>query len=753
MKILRENLKEIFRIHSHNLQGFYPHLHITIFSPKTNANHTKKGLIMKPEAQELQERAVNDLLTLWQAGQRDISLQAPTGSGKTRIMARLMQEILERDSKAVFLVSTLSKGKLAMQNYESFVDLARRRICPKLKPFYISAEKDGKNTEYGVYIDRSANVYVLPTSQYTKNSKIHKESALLAFLQECEEQGRRVICIRDESHIATNNLNELKGYFKETFHFSATAKSYDVCINEREAEEAGLIKSVEWRGDSDKELEEELREALQEFKGLQRVYRKEGIHPCCIIQISNENKAQQELPSIIKVVEQAGLNWVCFVDKEQGYSTNTVLAKKKNKALWQKEVKENASFVDVVIFKMVITEGYDIPRACMLYQVRDSQSKQLDEQVIGRVRRNPALGYFDKLDSNTQEVFSKAFVYGVRTANDKRKEVRLKGREEVYDLVSLPEFRESGNEIIKEFQPFLVTIYNEVPLSEIEIDSTKASEGLSKSIFQAFRELEKSEEKVREKYREYVQGYEDFCVFSVNLEAIKGKVRAVVNDYEKYLNVIDVGPRENVYSFYNESKFGFSAESWIWGSENDEVCLDSEAEKEWAKLLKTLAKECAKSIEINEDRIYLFGKNFIEKSNVKYEYYDIRKRVSYPDFIFKDKCDRVHIFEVKSTNVSKEQTIESAEYREKIERLKEAYLEASKKIGAKIRERDSKAHRGEAGIESSEAKITGYIFYIPIKKGDEWDIWCCENGGEKAKMNQAMFEKYLKQANRAISSP
>ena len=40
---------------------------------------------------------------------------------------------------------------------------------------------------------------------------------------------------------------------------------------------------------------------------------------------------------------------------------------------------------------MVITEGYDIPRACMLYQVRDTESKILDEQVVGRVRRNPIL--------------------------------------------------------------------------------------------------------------------------------------------------------------------------------------------------------------------------------------------------------------------------------------------------------------------------------------------------------------------------
>ena len=278
---------------------------------------------------------------------------------------------------------------------------------------------------------------------------------------------------------------------------------------------------------------------------------------------------------------------------------------------------------------------------------------------------------------------------------------------------------------------------------------------------------------------------------------------------DEFVEVKNVELREDVYSFYNESGFRFSADSWMWESEDDEICLDSEAEKEWARILKKLAKECAKSIEINGDRIYLFGKNFIEKSNVKYEYYDTKKRVSYPDFIFKDKCNRVHIFEVKSVNKSKGQMIESNEYKEKIERLKVAYIRASKKIGEEIEKQrkkgelrtqgyggksiESRTESGEAGrgdsrafskrdsssgqnsikqdtrvrgygIESSMesmvdsrdtsevasvdskasigavsedfgtysgdsigGKITGYIFYIPIKRGDEWDIWCCEN--------------------------
>jgi type III restriction enzyme len=38
-----------------------------------------------------------------------------------------------------------------------------------------------------------------------------------------------------------------------------------------------------------------------------------------------------------------------------------------------------------------MTEGYDIPRACALFQIRDTDSKTLSEQVLGRIRRNPIL--------------------------------------------------------------------------------------------------------------------------------------------------------------------------------------------------------------------------------------------------------------------------------------------------------------------------------------------------------------------------
>ena len=81
---------------------------------------------------------------------------------------------------------------------------------------------------------------------------------------------------------------------------------------------------------------------------------------------------------------------------------------------WKDYAKGSSSTIDVIIFKLTISEGWDIPRACMLYQVRDTQSKQLDEQVIGRVRRNPRLVDFETLSEEQKKLAMTAWVWGIK---------------------------------------------------------------------------------------------------------------------------------------------------------------------------------------------------------------------------------------------------------------------------------------------------------------------------------------------------
>ena len=676
---------------------------------------------MKQEIIDLQNTAIKSLLSLAKSRKKEISLKAPTGSGKTYIMASFMNSMLGNDKNVIFVVSTPSKGELARQNYDTFAQLSLNTFT-NINPSYISSGKENnKNEDYSLFIDISHNVYVLPTAQYTDSTRIKKEQTLRQFLEKCTSLHKRVILIRDESHIATNKLNELNKYFDQTINFSATPKEdiYDICIREDSAIRSNLIKSVEYK-DNAGDLKISLENALDKFKkDIRPIYQQQGINPAFIIQISNKEKAEEEIKIIKEVLKDKDLQWVCFVEKESQYESNTKLEKLKNKSLWKNYVKKNDSFIDVVIFKMVITEGFDMPRACMLYQVRNSKSKQLDEQVIGRVRRNPCLTNFEDLDKETQDVMSKAIVYGIKPKeNTKKVATRLKGLQ-IEDNIETALFQ---NEIINEFAPFHITMLQEVTPDDIDItdciDKTKI-QFLGDSVFDLYRDIESSNDLVKEKLKQYCSNYEKWFEYAANLAAIKNKVKEVVNNYDKYGYVKEVKLRTNTYSFFYETDNKERIKNWMWSGEKDSnFSFDSEAEYEWFTILDDLADDYCKRIEIDNKQVYLFGKNFIENSNIKFDYFNVRKCTSYPDFIFKDKADNIHIFEVKSLNKTGNNNIDEQEYNQKILSLQQAYSFASKK--------------------------TGYIFYVPIKVNDGWKIWRAKNGEIDDIITKEMFIEYMK---------
>ncbi|PAF46195.1 hypothetical protein BKH46_08645 [Helicobacter sp. 12S02634-8] len=679
---------------------------------------------MTTEIEELQNRVVGDILSLLYNGKQTIGVKAPTGSGKTHMMAMLMDKLLLESDRYIFIVSSLSKGDLAEQCYKSFMKNSEYSYM-NLRPYLITTGKENeKNKEYSIQIQWGYNVYILPTNQYTTSSRINKEHSFLIFLENCKREGKEIILIRDESHIATTNLGKLNEYFSKTINFSATPKDnkFDVLLSEQEAVDAKLIKHIKYRDNANDELEEGLDKALREYKkDIRQKYLDYDITPAFIIQISNTQKGEQEFESIIRIVEKHGLQWVSFLADDKKYETNNALIKAKDKKLWRELIKQPNYPVEVIIFKMVITEGFDIPRACCLYQVRDTQSSQLDEQVIGRVRRNPYIQKFEKLPNDIQEHFSTAHIWGITKDRPNRvKEVQLRGAEILHQ----------GNEIIKEFLPFKQVTLKEVVLSEVDISGCfPQKEDKRKNIFTAYRELQKCDEIIKKKRLEYVKDTKTYHQFTANLEAIKEKVKSVVEDYEKYGSMIEVkeGIRNSIYAFMDLNGNSYRCENGMWSTTQntdnqdnpDEFHHDSISELEWFKILDNLKKDCCKVVTIDDDKFYLFGKNYIDNnSNIKFDYYDKKKHTSYPDFIFKDKNDTIHIFEVKSVNGGGNVDFDTDRYKEKIEKLKKAYMYASKK--------------------------TGYVFYIPVKKDNDWQIWHCENGCIETEKNKATFSDYLR---------
>ena len=289
---------------------------------------------MLQEAKDLQNSAVTKVVNVIKENKKEFTFKAPTGSGKTHMMSDFMNRILSENDKVVFIVSTLSKSNLAEQDYKAFKELSENGTFPKLNPFLINSDSSGEDS---LYIPTDYNVYVLPRDLYKDTAKLKKEGTILNFLQTITDtffetaQGKSIYLIKDECHIATNKLDELKKFFYLTINFSATPKlsrkqTPDVEITNLEAESVNLIKKVE-KGEENDSLED----ALQTFEKIKGNYINDlGVNPCLIIQISNKDKADEELNNTIfpALSNHQDLKWVYITGEDKSCKKNDAGFKK-----------------------------------------------------------------------------------------------------------------------------------------------------------------------------------------------------------------------------------------------------------------------------------------------------------------------------------------------------------------------------------------------------------------------------------------
>jgi type III restriction enzyme len=711
---------------------------------------------MKQEAIDLQQNAVSALVELT-AIQDEITFKAPTGSGKTYMMADIMNRILSGDKNVIFLVSTLSKGDLATQNYEKFQEYSAKGNFGELKPYLISSQVAG---EERLFVPTDYNVYLLPRDLYKKGGRL-MQGAMEGFLQNMTGaqwmggQEKKVYLIKDECHIATNNLDNLsEKFFIKIYNFSATPKlsrgqNPDVEIKNDDAVNAKLIKDIELIDDQDIKVAS----AIEKFEEVKKDYRNLlGVNPCLIIQISNKDKADEEIAKIKNELEKAehtDLKWMIIVNDEKQCDTNdTFKAKKLSVSKWKDYAKENSSTIDIIIFKMVITEGWDIPRACMLYQMRDSHSKQLDEQVMGRVRRNPRLLDFESLSEDAQKLAMTAWIWGI-VPEDLRKSFGVKLWQNSEIITNEIKIKTTRLKPLTKKASFNLSTF-------LKKQSVVAAPS---SIFTLWRDFVKVENGVREMGENYSITYEKWREFTENIEAVASESSQYVNDYERSMEVMkdekgqDLEVSFSPTSHFTDNGYYVNIGDWAWKRNDgkDKFSFDSEAEREWTEILKDLTKDDAvndngrvgkrvtvgkqnpkagavdlfgeKEPELLEAKqVYLWGKNYVANSSIKFEYYLGALHSSYPDFVMKDSFDRVHIFEVKSVNISSSMAggFENNIYKTKLEELKKAYKQAS--------------------------KLTGQIFYLPILRDDRWRIFQYVAGSERT-LTKDEFTSFCKTTN------
>lgn len=669
------------------------------------------------EAEELQQKAVKNLFSLVMSERKTITFRAPTGTGKTHMMADMMNRVLEEDEKVVFMVSTLSKGGLAEQNYTKFIEYRTKGEFPKLKPYLINTVVSG---EESLFIPTDFNVYILPRDLYKKNGKLMEgpmQNFLTAMTEDYFGQGKnmKIYLVRDECHIETKNVNEVAEKLKmKTINFSATPNLKrnqfpDVEITEQEAVRANLIKEVIYKDVDDTE---HLDEAIKLLKKKKDEYKSLGINPCMIIQVSNEDKVEYEWNNIIKKEldkpENNGLLYMYIVSDEKKCKTNYKVGSMPV-SRWKEYAKGNESGIDIIIFKMTYTEGVDIPRACILYQIRATRSKQLDEQVIGRVRRNPCLQYFDKLTPGQKTQVLEAYVWAEK-----------KERKEIHPV----KLWNAGKDVVDRIKIKTIKLKEMDERDDFDISTIiDSGEKDNHSIFQLYKQLNSCDEKINKKCYEYAgNDIDKWFQYAGSLSAIKKAYKDFECNYQESMIV------DKVVSFPAESSYmgetnNADIYSWVWlrSDGDNSFAFDSDAERRWASLMNDFCRSNAEVVNDGEEEKFLWGKNYPINSEIRYQYYSSGIHSSYPDFIMKDKHGRIHIFEVKSLNESTSSNFDKEEYEKKIEELKKCYLHCS-------------------------AKLDNHYFYIPVLEECKWRIYTYRNGEEDKEITTTEeLKKFIKE--------
>lgn len=365
--------------------------------------------------------AANSLLELH--GNKTIVFDAPTGSGKTVMMAEFLKELVENredDKQFSFIwtaprqLHTQSKEKLEKYYFDSkalrctsFEDLSDKQIGEN-EILFLNWES----------INKADNIYIRDNENDFNLSNI---------IQNTIDQGRIIILVIDESHFAAKSeismeliqmiqpkvsievsaTPHIKGDEKVNVYREkvieegmikkrvAINPGFKNIIKQQKIDRIGITSSA-----SEGTNEFVIKTALAKRDELAKALRKAGsdVNPLMLIQLPDKKQGidgiKDEVMQILKdkhsiTVDNGKLAIYLSEDK-----TNL------------ENITRNDSEVEVMIFKQAIALGWDCPRASILVLFRDWKSITFSIQTVGRILRMPELKHYDNDELNTGIVYT-----------------------------------------------------------------------------------------------------------------------------------------------------------------------------------------------------------------------------------------------------------------------------------------------------------------------------------------------------------
>ncbi len=326
------------------------------------------------------------------ADHQEVVLCAPTGSGKTVLVSRFIDDYLDENPNTVFLWLCPGAGGLERQSQDTFEAVT-------------SGIPDGDVYSFINEPDPRGHVFFINWDKINKKSNVvlregeHKD--LMTKVLHCHNDGIDIFMLIDEEHKYRETANEYVSNIQpvHVLRISATPVTRVDAVEEVKDDEViaagliatgisineGLSKAIEGNNQLDDDIQL-LELADKKRKEIQAEYDMRGlkIRPLVLIQFPNGSE-----------------EWIQRVKNalsDMGYPESSGLV-----ASWfsgdHPDNPEQISNLDgqyaFLLFKQAIATGWDCPRAKILVKLREGSTERFNIQTVGRIRRMPERYHYD----------------------------------------------------------------------------------------------------------------------------------------------------------------------------------------------------------------------------------------------------------------------------------------------------------------------------------------------------------------------
>lgn len=332
----------------------------------------------------------------------EVVLYAPTGSGKTVLVSRFIDDYLDENPNTVFLWLCPGAGGLERQSHETFSAVISGIPMGDVYSFIADSDPRGK-------------VFFINWDKINKKSNVvlregeHKD--LMSRVLACHNSDIDIFMLIDEEHKYQKTANEYVANIQpiHVLRISATPTSKGDAIevvSDDEVIAAGLIaQSISINEGVSAAIQEKnnlvddlllLELADKKRKEIQAEYDKLGlkIRPLVLIQFPNGNdewiERVKETLSNMGYPESSGLvaSWFSGDHPDN-----------------PEQLRSLDGSYSFLLFKQAIATGWDCPRAKVLVKLREGSTEAFNVQTVGRIRRMPQRKHYDN------EILDQCYLY------------------------------------------------------------------------------------------------------------------------------------------------------------------------------------------------------------------------------------------------------------------------------------------------------------------------------------------------------